>query len=335
MGALNSYPVDVIRNRGSIRDQDVLKLRGAYYSDGVIGPAEAATLFALNNACPVQDPAWSDFFIEAVTDYIVNLESPEGYVTSANAQWLLMKVSRDGRIRSKTELDLVVNVLFKARWSPASLVGFALKQVRAAVLLGDGPMRALHPAPKGTITEVEVELIRRVLYAFGGDGNVAITRAEAEILFEINELVADAAPCPAWIELFVKVLANVVMTASGYSVPTREEALRREAGIEMRSDAEQAAMLRALVALSLSTVLGAYREQSAQDRALSRLERQRIEIITNEEVTEGDASWLASRLTRAEPLTAVETAVLAYLKRHDCHVHPLLQLTVDSVVRAA
>ena len=133
----------------------------------------------------------------------------------------------------------------------------------------------------------------------------------------------------------MKVLANVVMTASGYSVPTREEALRREAGIEMRSDAEQAAMLRALVALSLSTVLGAYREQSAQDRALSRLERQRIEIITNEEVTEGDASWLASRLTRAEPLTAVETAVLAYLKRHDCPVHPLLQLTVDSVVRAA
>lgn len=334
MGALNSFPVENIRTRGSIRDQDVMRLRGAYYSDGIIGAAEADTLFALNGACPVQDPAWSDFFIEAVTDYIVNLQAPEGYITAANAQWLLTRVSRDGRIRTKTELDLVVNVLSKARWSPASLVGFALRQVRAAVLLGDGPLRDVHPCPKDEIAEAEVELIRRVLYAFGGDGAVAVTRAEAEILFEINDLVQGNEFCPAWAELFAKVLANVVMAASGYSVPTREEALRRETGVVLREGADPSAATKAVVAASLLPVMGAYREQTAQDRALTRLERQRIEIITNEEVTEGDATWLAIRLGR-DDITQLEADVMAYLKRHNLALHPLLQMAADGIVRAA
>ena len=29
--------------------------------------------------------------------------------------------------------------------------------------------------------------MRRMLYAFGGDGNIAITRQEAEVLFDIND----------------------------------------------------------------------------------------------------------------------------------------------------
>jgi len=30
-------------------------------------------------------------------------------------------------------------------------------------------------------------MVRRILYAFGGDENIAVTRAEAEVLFGIND----------------------------------------------------------------------------------------------------------------------------------------------------
>ena len=73
----------------------------------------------------------------------------------------------------------------------------------------------------GTIREPEVELVRRILYAFGGDGSVAVTRAEAEVLFDINDAIADPTANPAWADLFVKAITNVVMAASGRSVPTR------------------------------------------------------------------------------------------------------------------
>ena len=69
--------------------------------------------------------------------------------------------------------------------------------------------------------EILLELLRRMLYAFGGDGNVAVTRAEAEVLFDINDATADAEPNPAWTDLFVKAIANVVMAASGQQPPNQ------------------------------------------------------------------------------------------------------------------
>jgi hypothetical protein len=71
-----------------------------------------------------------------------------------------------------------------------------------------------------------------MLYAFGGDGNIAVTQQEASVLFDINDATAETENHPAWSDLFVKALANFLMATSGYQVPTRQEALRREAWLE-------------------------------------------------------------------------------------------------------
>ena len=324
MSVLKSVSVEEIIKRGSIKDADVAKLRAAFYDDGAIGPDEAEKLFAINDECPVQDRSWADFFVEAVTDFIVNQAAPEGYVTLENAQWLIARIGRDGRIESKTEIDLLVAVLDKSRWSPASLVSFALEQVKQAVITGKGPLRSGQAIEKGTISEGEVERLRRILYAFGGDGNVAITRAEAEILFEINDATDRAPLNPAWTDLFVKAIANVLMASSGYAVPSREEALRSEAWLESRGDLSPLEVLAKMVRFSLDSVGEAYREQSPEERALARLERQRVEIITNEEITEGEATWLAERIGRDGRITANEQALLDYLRQESPEIHPAL-----------
>ena len=151
----------------------------------------------------------------------------------------------------------------------------------------------------GSITEGEVDLLRRILYAFGGDGHVAVTREEADILFDIDEAVEQADPNPAWTDLFVKAVANVIMAASGYAVPTREEALRQEASLDHPEQKTSVlAFLLSMVQSNLSSVKDAYHDQTAEERALAHLEHQRIEIITNEAITEVEASWLAGRLGR-------------------------------------
>ncbi len=160
-----------------------------------------------------------------------------------------------------------------------------------------------------------MDLLRRILYAFGGDGNVAITRAEAEILFEIEDATNGGPINPAWTDLFVKAIANVLMASSGYAVPSREEALRSEAWLDSRGDLSPFEMLKAMVTSSLDSVGRSYREQSSEERALARLERQRIEIITNEAITEGEAQWLADRIGRDGKMTANECALLDYLAR--------------------
>lgn len=336
MTGLKSLPVDEILARGTIKETDVTKFRRILYEDGIVSPDEADILFRLNASCPMTDSSWSAFFIEAITDYLVFQAHPQGYVTSDNAHWLLERIASGGLARSKTDFDLAVSVLEKARWAPVSLARFALEQVKHAVIAGSGPLRAGKDIQHGTITAGEVDLLRRILYAFGGDGHVAITREEADILFDIDEAVEHAAPNAAWTDLFVKAAANVIMATSGYAVPSREEALRQEASLDSPDQKTSVlAFLLSMVRSNLSSVRDAYHDQTAEERALARLEHQRIEIITNEAITEADATWLANRLGRDGTLSPSETALVAYLRVENPRMHPALSEAVARLGFAA
>lgn len=333
MGVVKGISTEDIFERGSIGEGDVLRLRSACYGDGGISADEADELLRLDAACTNTTRTWCEFLVEAITDHIVDRAEPEGYITAANAEWLLARVSRDGRIKSRAALDLVVNVIDRARWSPESLVRFALEQVRDAVLTGDGVLRAGSGMAPATIGEADVELLRRILYAFGGDGHVAVTRAEAEVLFDIDAGLSQALPSPAFTDLFVKAIANVVMATSHYAVPTREEALRREAWLSESGDITPLELLKSVVALP--GLLAGYVRQTPEETALDRLERQRVELIVNERVTEGEAQWLADRIGRDGRLSANEAALVAYLDRESPQIHPLLGELVARLAVAA
>jgi hypothetical protein len=325
MDVLKAVSVDEIVARGAIRDSDVLKLRRMFNADARIDRDEAEKLITLNRACAEQDPAWIDCFVEMLTDHVVNQTSPEGYVTYDNAEWLVARISIEDRIATRAELELLINILDKSRWSPQSLAEFTLRQVLDAILYGTGPLRtgaAAETAP-GRVTDADVEVLRRILYAFGGDGNIAITRMEADVLFEINDATVEAENADGWRDLFVKAVANCVLAASGYTAPSREQALAREAWLEKRGE------------LSLSGMLSAYRRMSREEQAIARLERQKIEIITREEVTAGEAQWLAERLGRDGALTANEQALIAFLKGGNPALHDSLAGLLDKIPAAA
>lgn len=336
MSGLQSLPIQEVLGRGSIKDSDVQRFRRVFYEDGIVAADECDLLFKLNSSCDIQDPSWPPFFVEAVTDYIVFQERPQGYLTADNAHWLIDRIAKPGKTLSKTEFELIVNVLDKARWAPVSLARFALEQVKAGIVTGAGPTRQGKPGDIGRITDFEVDVLRRILYAFAGDGHVAITREEADVMFDIDEAVANAAPNPAWTDLFVKTVANVIMASSGYAVPSREEALRQEASLDQPEQKTSVlAFLLSMVRSNLSSVKDAYMDQTAEERALARLEHQRIEIITNESITEAEATWLANRIGRDGRLSPSEHALVSYLKNESPRMHPALVEAVDRLGRAA
>jgi hypothetical protein len=333
MGVLSAVAVAEIKARGSIKDADVLKLRRGYYDDGRISPDEAEMLFALNDACPVQDPAWADCFVEGITDYLVEQAEPKGYLTAENAAWLIERIAKDGRVESKTELDLLINVLDKARWAPQSLARFALEQVKIAVLEGTGPLRAGRQLEPGLVSEADVELLRRILYSVGSDGNLAISQPEAEVLFEIDAATADADNHPSWSDLFVKAIGSCVMVASNYVPPARETVLARDAWLDRRGDLSLDNLLSGM-ASGFTGLFGGYRKQSDEERAISRLTQQKVEIITHEAITAAEAAWLAQRIGRDGRLTPNERALLAFLKAESPSIDPSLQKLVDKACAA-
>lgn len=332
MSVTGSLFFDEVCQRGSIHEADVQKLRALYYEDGDISRAEAEALVEIHHACRIKDPAWQDFYIEAITDFLVGSAKPRGYINVDNADWLIEQISRDGVVESQTELEILIRVIDKARWSPESLVRFALNAVKDAVLTGDGRLRCGQKLKAGVVTDGDVELLRRIVMAFGGAGGVAVTRAEAQILFEINDATADASDNPAWTEFFVKALAGTVMAASGYSVPPRDVALARQQWLDSRGDLAPGGFIKAMLLGGDFGIYDWFSRKDAQDeRELQRLERERRAIVTAEEVTDDEAAWLVAQIYRDGELTYNEKCLLAYLQAENPKLHPTLTPLLERV----
>jgi hypothetical protein len=330
-GLIASAQVTDIASRKSIGADDVLMLRREVFGAGVVSCAQAEALFALNATCTDQCTEWSVFFIETTTDYIVHQEKPSGYISVKNADWLVNAISRDGRVESMTELELLVRVLEVAKFSTERLAAFALRQVMYAVVEAKGPLLLGGELVPGLIGKSEVDLLRRILYAFGGDGNIAITRSEAEVLFEINDRTAGARNDPEWNDLFVKAVANFVMCASGYEAPTREEALRRENFFD-RADADIGGFFARMASGGGRGMLAAYRLSTDIDADWEARNQWNDACARRaERIDSVEAKWLAERIGKDGRLQENELALVKFIKQTSSSIHPDLKPLLEKV----
>jgi hypothetical protein len=318
--------IDGLRAKGEVTGEDVLSLRRAVFSDDAVSRAEAEALFALNDAAPQRCPEWDAFFVEALTDIVVRQQSPAGYVDQAQADWLTGLIGCDGACR-EIELELLIRILETAELVPADLTAFTLACIRDAAL-ASGPR----------IGAADVARLRRALYAAAGDGNIAITRAEAEVLFDLNDACRGADNDPAWTPLFAKAIAASIMMVSGYAPLAREEAARRTAWLEAPAP-------------GLGETLGRIFDLEAGWRAKREFRKAVVEVWTGrtaerlwdqrqdavetasraaEAVSAEEAAWLAGRIGRDGAFDPAERAVIDFLRRESPSLDPALQPLLDA-----
>jgi hypothetical protein len=214
-------------------------------------------------------------------------------------------------------MDLVLAVLDRARWVPQSLARFALDQVKDAVVDGAGPLRGDDACTLRTVGRLHVELLRRILCSCDGDGDLPVTRPEAEVLFDLDTATADGKNHSGWRELFVQAGVNCVLAACGYATPPRTLALAGGEGAPTRG--------------WRVSPPGAYRLQSREDRDLACLARQKIEIVTREALAMADARWLADRIAGSGRPGPNARALLVVLEGTGARLHPGLQALVDKL----
>ncbi|QJB70035.1 hypothetical protein [Parasphingorhabdus halotolerans] len=217
-----------IKDQGAINAADVLALRKIVWPDGAINQVEAELLFELNGADAEPSQEWIDFFVPAITEYLINQQAPKGYISEDNAAWLMRHIDHDGRLESEIELELLVRTLEKATGAPASLQAYAIRQIENAVMTGKGPTRCGGELKPGCVTDAEVKILRRVLYAAASEGAISITREEADMLFRLKDATLDAENSPQWKTLFVQLVGNHVMAHNDYKMLDRAEAARLE-----------------------------------------------------------------------------------------------------------
>ena len=291
---------------GAITPEEVLALRRDGWADGKFDPTEAEALFVLNDHLNGSSAEWSDFFVEALSSFLVDSLEPKGYVSDGQAEWLIERIDNNGRLDSLTELELLVKVLEKAIGVPERLTAYALDQIEQAVLTGEGPTRDGGSLEKGNVTEAEARLLRRMIFAGGGDRPAAVGQREAEMLFRLKDAALGADNAPEWKLLFVQGVGNYLQGFGGQEPLSRERAAELE-GFMNNSAASIGGFLGRMAHSSLSAGMSSLFGHEAEEIDHDE------DVAAAQEVTGEEQAWLQGQIDGNGQIDEYDQALLDFL----------------------
>lgn len=312
---------------GTITKADVARLRADVFKDGIVSRDEAELMFALNDGCKHNDPAWMPFFVEGLTDYLIWRTEPHGHVSEEDARFLIERIRKDGRIDARAEFELLVNVIDRASSCPAELILLALATVRDVVLQGNGLLFGPKRRRAGVIDGADVEALRTILYGQAGDGSLRVSRREADLLFDLNDATQGADNAPAWQDLFVQAIACHLTNPQGAArLPTRAEALEHQRWLESRSSGVGSI----LAGMASEVISGGFRKAFAAADLFGASQRladtakaaaETAAEAARAAIDEAEAGWLLARIPDSRDLDENERALLSFIKA-DCIATP-------------
>lgn len=297
---------------GRITAGEILGLRRDGWADGRIEPAEAEAIFVLNDHLAERTNEWADFFVEAITEYVLAGGNPRGFVGEDQADWLIARLDRDGRVDSLVELELLAELFEKAQAVPERLKAYALAQVEQAVLTGAGPTRDGGQLAPGCITPAECRLLKRYIYSFTSDAPGGVSRAEAEMLFRLKDATLGADNAAEWPDLFVKAVANHLMAHNRFQQLSAERA--RELDSFMNDATPRLSAFFGRMAKSdlgdnvrqaVGGVLGFGRKGVQRDLA--------GEVAADQRITESEDAWLQGQVDANHQLDVLDKALLKFI----------------------
>ena len=121
MKTLEELKKDLLAD-GVIDASEVKELEEVLYADGVIDKDEADFLFELNNAVSGREnaPEWKDFFVKAITSFVLDDDQSNGEVDEDEAKYLYKQIKGDGQI-DDIEKALLENIKAKSKNFPSLL----------------------------------------------------------------------------------------------------------------------------------------------------------------------------------------------------------------------
>lgn len=200
-----------IISHGEITAEDVDRLRQDIFRDGVRKFPEVELLFRMDDECETKDESWREFFVDALAEFYIFNTDPVGGLSERESRHLIDRILADGRVAGETELALALRIIERANSCPPELGYLVLEAVRESVL---HPERAAygHDRRPNVITAEDVEILSKAIRAPAGDDGASVSRAEAELLFTLEQETDEAENDFAWRDLFVQALAAHLLT---------------------------------------------------------------------------------------------------------------------------
>lgn len=299
-------------DKGTVGDEDVIALRALVWRGNGISLDTLDALFLINDRCVPQSRAWVEFFIEAVEHTLLRQTPPAGFLDEHGAEWLRSRIDRAGGIATPGELELLVSLFEHAENAPLSLKPYALSQIEATISSGVGPTRAPGLVRARCVDDVEVQLLRRLIFASGGEDSVVVGPQEADMLFRLKDATLGSQNAPGWLTLFVQAVGNHLLAHGDYRPLSREEAVRLNAAMNANTPHIARFFARMIPAemFGCGTIVDAFKSAfPAQHHPLSGL----ASVGPRSELTAAEAGWLKAHIAADGQTDPYEKALMTFL----------------------
>ena len=226
---MNVHAADLSKasSGGGLSAADLNDLRRETWHGGQVGRVEADTLLLANDDLRGSSPEWSEFFVEALYEHVVNGTEPKGSVDTGTARWLWSRISDRGTVSGREELELLTRILQKAETVADVLRENALGVIEKAITEGTGPTRAGkvigREIPLGCISDEETLYLRRMAFRTDRNHPRAVGRIEAEALFRIKDATAEGENAADWPYVFVQGVGTYLHQFGGSEPLTGEQ----------------------------------------------------------------------------------------------------------------
>lgn len=290
-----------ITQLGAISEAEARRIVNEVYSDGVVSREEAEALFRLNDQLADRDPLWVERFIEAIRDFLLLREAPEGWIDDDEADWLVSIIGRDGHVETESEIDLMLEVLRHAEGAPEKLSRFCLEAVSHRIIRN------------GVADEAMTERMRRILFAPAGEAGLWVNRHEATVLFMTNDAIAEAPNAKSWNNIFAKAILNHLVSAAHPDPATEADVLSREAWLK-DSKVSVGGFLSRMASAFTS---GSWFDKISEDpeaAARARYMAKEAAAKAGKTVAEDEEKWFLRRLGWDKSVSPAERTLIELLK---------------------
>jgi hypothetical protein len=180
------------------------------------------------------------------------------------------------------------------------------------IVSGEGPTRMDETVRPNTVDVHEVELLRRLIFAGGGEGAIIVDTKEADLLFRIKDATLEGDNATSWLRLFVQGVGNHLMAHSDYRPLSRDEALDFQDFMNDNAPSLGRFFNRMLPSdkIGYGTIAEAFKTlfPKSEDRFAKRLALDNSHLITSEE-----AGWLKTHIAADDEVDSYEKALLTFI----------------------
>jgi hypothetical protein len=310
----------------------VLALRRSIYSKQSVSRNDLADLIARGRDAGIS-PEYADLLSEVATDLLVHQVDPPRYIATADADWLIAKLSEGNGLSCRAEFEMLRDVMRYAVSVPPALTTFAVREVAKAILTGRRAATGGVDHVAGVVGLDDVEALRSMVFAATQGSSLHVSKESAEILFEIAHATAKSDNDPGFATFFAQAIGNYMIGAAFQGSPAREDVLRAERAFATpRPFGGVVAQM--AEASTLQRISGLRQElqsvEEMEDDAYAKGNKAYMQDIQSAlQVSAGGADWVAAHLTRAGELSPAEKKLMNFLSQEAATMPASLKALID------